>query len=252
MITLEKIRKVYQMGDEEVVALNGLTLHIDEGEFVAIMGPSGSGKSTLLQILGTLDHPTSGSVRFEGEDVFAKEGSELAQLRNRKLGFVFQSFNLLPEYSALENVALPLVYARKPHARKLAAEALEKVGLGDRTGHKPNELSGGQRQRVAIARALVTRPGVILADEPTGNLDSRTGDDILALFAELHRAGTTVLMVTHEREVAEYAERIVTIRDGLLDSDERIGAAGPEASQSPTPASAMITPAPLAMTRGGI
>jgi putative ABC transport system ATP-binding protein len=248
MITLNQIRKVYQMGDEEVVALDGLTLHIDEGEFVAIMGPSGSGKSTLMNILGCLDQPTDGEYELGGELVSNLDDDDLAEVRNRKLGFVFQSFNLLPEYSALENVALPLVYARKPHARKLAREALEKVGLGDRTGHKPNELSGGQRQRVAIARALVTRPAVILADEPTGNLDTRTGADILRLFAELHRTGTTVLMVTHEREVAVHAERIVTIRDGLLDSDERIGGAGFES----LPAPAMMSPAPYAMTGGGI
>jgi len=250
MITLEKIRKVYQMGDEEVVALNGLTLHIDEGEFVAIMGPSGSGKSTLMNILGCLDQPTDGRYELAGELVSNLDDDDLAEVRNRKLGFVFQSFNLLPEYSALENVALPLVYARKPHARKLAQEALEKVGLSDRTGHRPNELSGGQRQRVAIARALVTHPGVILADEPTGNLDTHTGDDILALFAELHRAGTTVLMVTHEREVAEHAERIVTIRDGLLDADERLGAAGSDFA--PSPAMTRMTPAGNVMTRGGI
>ncbi len=248
MITLNQIRKVYQMGDEEVVALNGLTLHIDEGEFVAIMGPSGSGKSTLMNILGCLDQPTDGQYELGGELVSNLDDDDLAEVRNRKLGFVFQSFNLLPEYSALENVALPLVYARTPHARKLAREALEKVGLGDRTGHRPNELSGGQRQRVAIARALVTRPGVILADEPTGNLDTRTGDDILALFAELYQAGTTVIMVTHEREVAEHAERIVTIRDGLLDSDERIGQTG----SAPASAAADCAPAPYALNGGGL
>ncbi len=248
MITLHQIRKVYQMGDEEVVALQGLTLHIDEGEFVAIMGPSGSGKSTLMNILGCLDQPTDGQYELDGELVSNLDDDDLAEVRNRKLGFVFQSFNLLPEYSALENVALPLVYARTPHARDQARKALEQVGLGDRTGHRPNELSGGQRQRVAIARALVTRPGVILADEPTGNLDTRTGNDILALFADLHRAGTTVLMVTHEREVAEHAERIVTIRDGLLHSDERTG----QTSCVPASAVTVAVPAPYAMTIGAI
>lgn len=250
MITLTEISKVYQMGDEEVVALDGLTLHIDEGEFVAIMGPSGSGKSTLMNILGCLDQPTDGQYELDGELVSNLDDDDLAEVRNRKLGFVFQSFNLLPEQSALENVALPLVYARTPRARHLARKALEQVGLGDRTGHRPNELSGGQRQRVAIARALVTRPAVILADEPTGNLDTRTGKDILALFAELHRAGTTVIMVTHEREIAEHAERIVTIRDGRLHSDERV--AGTELSPGPLPISAMMAPAPYSMTGGGI
>jgi putative ABC transport system ATP-binding protein len=247
MITLTDIRKVYQMGGEEVVALAGLDLHIAEGEYVAIMGPSGSGKSTLMNILGCLDQPSDGTYELDGERVSDLDDDDLAEVRNRKLGFVFQSFNLLAEYSALENVALPLLYARTPGARKAARRALEQVGLGERVDHKPNELSGGQRQRVAIARALVTNPAVILADEPTGNLDTKTGDDILELFAALHRAGTTVLMVTHEREVAEHAERIVTIRDGRLDSDERL--ATPDAAMD---AAAQLTPAPYVMTGGGI
>ncbi len=221
MIHLESITKTYCMGEHKVHALRGLDIHIAAGEMVAVMGPSGSGKSTLMNILGCLDRPSSGKYLLDGEDVAALSADGLASIRNRKLGFVFQSFNLLQLDSALDNVALPLLYAGVSDPHKKAKEALRRVGLEDRAHHKPSELSGGQRQRVAIARALVTNPPVILADEPTGNLDSKTGEEILKIFTKLHREGTTVLMVTHEHEVAEHCRRLLMIRDGVLEKDER-------------------------------
>lgn len=222
-INLSHICKVFSLGDVEVRALDDLSLEIGRGEFVAIMGSSGSGKSTLMNILGCLDTPTSGSYRFEGLPVDSLNRQQLADLRNTKIGFVFQGFNLLPRTSALENVELPLLYDRhrmvaNPQAR--AIEALQHVGLGDRLDHEPNQLSGGQQQRVAIARALVTDPPIIFADEPTGNLDSRTTLDILALFQKLNRDGLTLVVVTHETEVAEYAGRLIELRDGVLLRDE--------------------------------
>jgi putative ABC transport system ATP-binding protein len=223
MIRLTDITKEYRMGGEVVHALAGLSFHVAEGEFVAIMGPSGSGKSTLMNILGCLDKPTSGHYELAGEDVSKLAGDQLAEVRNRRIGFVFQSFNLLSMSSAAENVALPLMYAGARNAKARALKALERVGLGSRAKHRPNEMSGGQRQRVAIARALVTAPAIILADEPTGNLDTKTGIEILGLFEELHNEGSTVMMVTHEPEVAEYTQRILMVRDGLLGSDEPVG-----------------------------
>jgi putative ABC transport system ATP-binding protein len=222
VIRLSEIKKEYPMAEQTVQALKGVSVNIEAGEFVAIMGPSGSGKSTLMSILGCLDQPTSGSYELDGRDVSRLEGDELAAVRNRKIGFVFQSFNLLSLQSAAENVALPLLYAGESGATEKAMAALEKVGLAHRAHHRPSEISGGQRQRVAIARALVTSPPVILADEPTGNLDTKTGEEILAIFAGLNRQGATVVLVTHERDVAEHARRILTVRDGLLVSDERI------------------------------
>ena len=222
MIRLTHITKTYPMGEESVHALRGLDLHIAPGEYVSIMGPSGSGKSTLMNILGCLDPPTAGRYLLDGVDVSGMDQDELATVRNQKIGFVFQSFNLLPMLSAVDNVALPLLYAGCRDADERAIEALRRVGLEDRAHHRPNAMSGGQRQRVAVARALVTRPPVILADEPTGNLDTRTGEEILALFLELNQEGTTVLVVTHERDVAEHSRRILTIRDGYLVSDEAI------------------------------
>jgi putative ABC transport system ATP-binding protein len=223
MIRLTDITKEYHMGGEVVRALAGLSFHVGEGDYVAIMGPSGSGKSTLMNILGCLDKPTSGRYELAGEDVSKLAGDELADVRNRRIGFVFQSFNLLSMSSAVENVALPLLYAGARNAKARALKALERVGLTGRANHRPNELSGGQCQRVAIARALVTAPAVILADEPTGNLDTKTGIEILSLFEELHAEGSTIMMVTHEPEVAEHTERILTVRDGLLGSDEPTG-----------------------------
>jgi putative ABC transport system ATP-binding protein len=224
MIRLESIYKNYTQGKNDVRVLKGIDLRVHEGEYVAIMGPSGSGKSTLMNIIGALDRPTSGRYFLDGEDVSTLEDDELAEIRNRKIGFVFQTFNLLPRMSALRNVELPLVYAGvKASARKkLAMESLERVGLTDRAHHRPNEMSGGQRQRVAIARALVVDPKILFADEPTGNLDTQTGDDILALFQALNAVGATVVMVTHEHDVAMHANRIVHIRDGLIGSDELV------------------------------
>jgi putative ABC transport system ATP-binding protein len=211
------------MGEVDVRALRGVSLSVGEGEFVAIMGASGSGKSTLMNVIGCLDRPTSGSYHLAGQEVGGLDRDALAAVRNRTLGFVFQSFNLLQRTSALENVELPLIYsglhARERHAR--AREALERVGLGDRVHHHPNQLSGGQQQRVAIARAIVTRPHIVLADEPTGALDSRTSIEVMALLQELGREGLTVVLVTHEHDVAEFASRLVVLRDGLLRSDER-------------------------------
>lgn len=224
IITLEHIAKIYQVGSEEVHALADVSLKINKNEYVAIMGPSGSGKSTMMNIVGCLDTPTKGIYNFKGELVSEMSDNELAAIRNREIGFVFQTFNLLPRSNALHNVELPLIYAGVPSAerKERAREALEKVGLGDRVNHKPNELSGGQRQRVAIARALVTNPAIILADEPTGNLDTKTGEEIMALFNELHEQGHTIIIVTHEGHIAKHANRIIRLRDGLIEKDEMV------------------------------
>ena len=221
VLALEDVRKTYRNGSLEVEALRGITLDIDDGEYVAIMGPSGSGKTTLMHILGCLDTPTSGRYRLAGEDVATMNEAALAHVRNRRIGFVFQQFNLLASLSALRNVELPLTYAGASPAdrRSRALEALTRVGLGDRVEHRPGELSGGQQQRVAVARALVTDPTLILADEPTGNLDSTSSADVLALLAELHDGGRTIVLITHEADVAAAAQRIVRMKDGLLDPD---------------------------------
>jgi len=222
IINIEHIAKIYQVGSEEVHALADVSLRINKNEYVAIMGPSGSGKSTLMNILGCLDTPTKGLYDFSGENVSQMNDNELASIRNRQIGFVFQTFNLLARSDALHNVELPLIYAGvSSHERRERAEAaLENVGLKDRMTHKPNELSGGQRQRVAVARALVTNPSIILADEPTGNLDTKTGEDIMRLFHEIHEAGNTIILVTHEEYIAEHAARIIRLRDGLVERDE--------------------------------
>ncbi|MFP4368390.1 MAG: ABC transporter ATP-binding protein [Candidatus Kapaibacterium sp.] len=221
IIDIKNISKVYKMGTQKVFALRDVTINIFPNEYVAIMGPSGSGKSTLMNILGCLDTPSGGSYKFNGNDVNGMNDNELAEIRNREIGFVFQTFNLLPRATAHKNVELPLVYAGLSSSQRLekAKETLENVGLGDRITHKPNELSGGQRQRVAIARALVTDPSIILADEPTGNLDSKTGIEIMKLFSELWQKGHTIILVTHEEEIARHAHRIVRLRDGLIESD---------------------------------
>jgi putative ABC transport system ATP-binding protein len=221
IIAIKEISKVYRMGSEVIKALKSVTLDIHENEYVALMGPSGSGKSTLMNILGCLDSPTSGSYVLNGIDVSKMDDSELAEVRNRQIGFVFQTFNLLPRLSALDNVALPLVYAgfSKAMRREKAAEALDKVGLSDRMHHKPNELSGGQRQRVAIARSIVNDPSLILADEPTGNLDTKTSIEIMGIFEKIHNSGNTVILVTHEPDIAEFTHRIIRLRDGLIEID---------------------------------
>lgn len=221
IIEIKNIAKVYTMGEEKVYALRDISLSIGSNEYVAIMGPSGSGKSTLMNVLGCLDTPTSGDYLFKGLNVSEMDDNDLAAIRNREIGFVFQTFNLLPRYTALKNVELPLVYAGVKSDIRLqrAEKSLANVGLSDRQHHKPNELSGGQRQRVAIARALVTEPAIILADEPTGNLDSKTGEEIMALFEELYQEGHTIILVTHENDIAEHAHRIIRVRDGLIESD---------------------------------
>ncbi len=221
IISIKNLGKTYQMGTTEVHALQTVDIEIHRNEFVALMGPSGSGKSTLMNLLGCLDTPSRGDYILSGENVSELDDSELAAIRNKRIGFVFQTFNLLPRLSSLDNVALPLVYAglNKEQRDKKARSVLERVGLGDRVEHKPNELSGGQRQRVAIARALVNDPAIILADEPTGNLDSKTSYEIMDIFEQLHREGNTIILVTHEPDIAEHAHRIVRLRDGLIESD---------------------------------
>jgi putative ABC transport system ATP-binding protein len=223
LIHLDNVVRRYQMGTETVHALRGVSVSIERGEYVAIMGPSGSGKSTLMNLVGCLDTPSEGRYELNGSNVGELDDNQLADIRNREIGFVFQTFNLLPRASALRNVELPLVYAgvNREERRAAAAEALSKVGLAARSSHRPNELSGGERQRVAIARALVTKPSLILADEPTGNLDSKTGDEIMALFNALHTQGNTIVLVTHEEDIARHAHRILRIRDGRLAADER-------------------------------
>jgi len=222
VIDIENITKDYVMGEEIVRALRGVSLQIQRNEYIAVMGPSGSGKSTLMNMLGCLDTPTSGRYQFNGRNVAEMNDDELAAIRNREIGFVFQMFNLLPRSNSLRNVELPLIYAGiDPETREeRATQALVDVGLGDRLHHKPNELSGGQRQRVAVARALVTRPSIILADEPTGNLDSKTGEEIMALLEDLYYRGNTIILVTHERDIAAHARRTVHLRDGVIESDE--------------------------------
>ena len=221
VIQIDGVTKLYQMGEETIHALRGVALTIRRNEYLAIMGPSGSGKSTLMNMLGCLDTPTAGHYDFNGKNVASMVDDELADIRNREIGFVFQTFNLLPRSNALHNVELPLIYAGLSRSVRLerARQALTDVGLGDRMHHRPNELSGGQRQRVAIARALVTRPSIILADEPTGNLDSKTGVEIMDLFEHLYELGNTIIVVTHEEDIARHARRIVRLRDGLIESD---------------------------------
>jgi putative ABC transport system ATP-binding protein len=224
LISLKSIYKIYNVGGEEVRALDGVDLSINNNEYLSIMGPSGSGKSTMMNMIGCLDSPSSGLYEFEGEKVHIMDDSQLASIRNRKIGFVFQTFNLLPKASALHNVEIPLVYAniKKERRLEMASNALISVGLEDRMHHRPNELSGGQRQRVAIARALVNEPSIILADEPTGNLDSKSGHEIMKIFDELYRSGNTIILVTHEDDIAKYSNRIVRLLDGKVVSDEPV------------------------------
>lgn len=223
LIKIRNIKRDFPLGNEIVYVLKGIDLDIDKGEYLAFMGPSGSGKSTLMNLLGCLDTPTSGTYILNGRDVSDMSDDELAEVRNKEIGFVFQTFNLLPRTTALDNVALPMVYAgfSKADRRARAEEVLTDVGLADRMDHKPNQLSGGQRQRVAVGRALVNKPSIILADEPTGNLDSKTSVEIMNLFDEIHQAGNTVILVTHEEEIAEHAHRVIRLRDGIIESDTR-------------------------------
>ena len=222
MLKIKEIKKIYQMGKVKVEALRGVSFYINKGEFVAIMGPSGSGKSTLMHIIGCLDQPTEGSFIIGGKDVSKLNDDRLAEIRNKSIGFVFQQFNLLSRTSILHNVEIPLIYAglKTKQRREMAKQALVSVGLGDRVKHKPNEISGGEKQRAAIARALVNNPLIILADEPTGNLDTKTGEEIMKIFYKLHQQGNTVIMVTHEAEVSRHAHRIIHLRDGLIEKDE--------------------------------
>jgi putative ABC transport system ATP-binding protein len=222
IISLKNIVRSFRIGSEEVKALKGVDLNINKNEYVALMGPSGSGKSTLMNLLGCLDTPSSGQYILNGTDVSVLDDNELAQIRNKEIGFIFQTFNLLPKSTALDNVILPLIYAGigKVEREQKALKTLEDVGLANRVKHKPNELSGGQRQRVAVARALVNNPAIILADEPTGNLDSKTSSEIMALFEEIHHKGNTIIVVTHEEDIARHAHRIIRLRDGVIESDE--------------------------------
>ncbi|WP_439553722.1 ABC transporter ATP-binding protein [Flavobacterium macrobrachii] len=221
LINITQIKRDFQLGNETINVLKGIDLQINKGEYVALMGPSGSGKSTLMNLLGCLDTPTSGSYILNGKDVSQMHDDDLAEIRNKEIGFVFQTFNLLPRTTALDNVALPMIYAgySKSERNERATEVLTQVNLADRMDHQPNQLSGGQRQRVAIARALVNKPSIILADEPTGNLDSKTSVEIMNLFNEIHKNGNTVILVTHEEDIAAYAHRIIRLRDGLIESD---------------------------------
>ncbi len=223
LIEVTNLKKTYQLGDIEVPAVRGIDMSIEKNEYLAIMGPSGSGKSTLMNIIGCLDVPTEGSYILDSKDVSKLNDDELAEIRNRKIGFVFQTFNLLPRADALHNVELPLIYSGLPRAKRkeMAEAALDKVGLGDRMHHKPNELSGGERQRVAIARALVNNPAIILADEPTGNLDSNTGEEIMEIFEQIHAGGNTIILITHEEYIANHSNRVVRLLDGLIQSDEK-------------------------------
>jgi len=224
LIELDSLTKTYEVGTEKVHALRSVSLKVEEGEYMAIMGPSGSGKSTLMNIVGCLDTPTAGSYQFHEEKVSEMDDDQLAEIRNREIGFVFQTFNLLPRASALHNVELPLIYNGTPASKrkKLAEDALTKVSLAERMDHRPNELSGGQRQRVAIARALVNNPSIILADEPTGNLDTRTGQEIMDILEDLHDSGNTIILVTHEEYIAEHTNRIIRLRDGMIERDEAL------------------------------
>ncbi|MBC8884384.1 ABC transporter ATP-binding protein [Flavobacterium piscinae] len=224
LIKISDLKRDFVLGSETIYVLKGIDLEINKGEYVALMGPSGSGKSTLMNLLGCLDTPTSGTYILNGKDVSKMHDDELAEIRNKEIGFVFQTFNLMPRTTALDNVALPMVYAghSKSERHERASEVLTQVGLADRMDHKPNELSGGQRQRVAVARALVNKPSIILADEPTGNLDSKTSEEIMGLFNEIHKNGNTVILVTHEEDIAAYAHRIIRLRDGIVEKDERV------------------------------
>lgn len=221
LISISNLKRDFQLGSETIYVLKGIDLQINKGEYVALMGPSGSGKSTLMNLLGCLDTPTSGNYILNGNDVSQMHDDDLAEIRNKEIGFVFQTFNLMPRTTALDNVALPMIYAGFPKSERIvrATEVLTQVGLDDRMDHQPNQLSGGQRQRVAIARALVNKPSIILADEPTGNLDSKTSEEIMKLFGDIHSNGNTVILVTHEEDIAKYAHRIIRLKDGMIESD---------------------------------